>query len=53
MNICEENHQPKYKITYKPAKGGTHTPEWLVCESCMGKSHFGSDDDIQSIQSVS
>ena len=51
MNVCEDRHEPKYQITYKPAKGGLHTPVWLVCESCMeNKRHFGSEDVIESVR---
>ena len=49
MNQCEDRHEIKYKITYKPAKGQNYCPEWLVCEQCYDKRHFGSDDLIQSI----
>ena len=51
MNVCEDRHEPKYQITYKSAKGGLHTPVWLVCESCMeNKRHFGSEDVIESVR---
>ncbi len=51
MNVCEERHEPKYKITYKSAKGGEYTPVWLVCENCMEhKKHFGSDEEIESVR---
>jgi len=51
MNFCEERHEPKYQITYKPAKGGKYVPVWLVCESCMeNKKHFGSDALIESVK---
>jgi hypothetical protein len=50
MNFCEERHEPKYQITYKPAKGGQYIPVWLVCESCMeNKKHFGADDLIDTV----
>ncbi len=50
MNICEERHEPKYQISYKPAKGGDYIPVWLVCESCMEtKKHFGADDLIDTV----
>ncbi len=50
MNKCEDRHEIKYQITYKPAKGGMHAPVWLVCESCMDKKHFGTDSEIQNIK---
>ncbi len=50
MNFCEERHEPKYQITYKPAKGGKYNPVWLVCESCMeNKKYFGNDDLIDTV----
>jgi hypothetical protein len=50
MNICEEKHEPKYQVTYKPAPGGQYIPVWLVCESCMeNKRHFGSEEQIESV----
>ena len=53
MNICEERHEPKYKVTYKPARGGKHTPEWLVCEACVnGKNYFGDMELIESIEII-
>ncbi len=51
MNVCEERHDPKYQITYKPAKGGLHIPVWIVCESCMeNKKCFGSDELIETVR---
>ena len=51
MNICEDRHEPKYQITYKPAKGSVYTPTWLVCENCMeNKRHFGQEDIIESVK---
>ena len=51
MNICEARHEPKYQVTYKPAKGSNYTPIWLVCENCMeNKKHFGSEDQIETIE---
>ena len=51
MNICEERHEPKYQVTYKPAKGGVYAPKWLVCEACMENRHcFGADEEIQSVE---
>lgn len=53
MNICDDRHEQQYKVIYKPAKGGIHTPVWLVCESCLeNKRHFGSDDVIDSIEQI-
>jgi hypothetical protein len=52
MNRCEDRHEPKYKITYKPAKGTNYCPEWLVCEQCYDKRHFGSDDIVQSVETL-
>ncbi len=52
MNRCEDRHEPKYKITYKPAKGQNYCPEWLVCEHCYDKRHFGSDDITQSVETL-
>ena len=53
MNQCEERHEPKYKITYKPAKGNDYCPVWLVCEQCYDKRHFGSDEYTQSVETLS
>ena len=50
MNQCEDRHESKYRITYKPAKGQAYCPQWLVCEQCYDKRHFGSDDLIQSVE---
>ena len=50
MNQCEDRHEVKYKITYKPVKGQNYCPEWLVCEHCYEKRPFSSDEYIQSIQ---
>jgi len=50
MNLCEDRHEPKYQVTYKPAPGQNYTPVWLVCESCLeNKRHFGSDELVLSI----
>lgn len=50
MNQCEDRHEPKYKIIYKPANGQIYCHEWLVCEQCYKtKFHFGSEDMIKSI----
>ena len=51
MSICKDWHEPKYRVTYKPAKGSNYTPVWLVCESCMvNKNHFGSEDQIVTVE---
>ena len=61
MNVCEDSHTPKYQITYKSAKpkyqttfksvtDGKYTPVWLVCESCMDRECFGSQDEIETIK---
>ena len=50
MNLCEDRHEPKYKVTYKPAKGNHNSPVWLVCENCLeNKLHFGSEDIVESV----
>jgi len=52
MNRCEEKHEPKYKITYKSAKGMNYCPVWLVCEECYEKSPFSSDDYLPFVEPV-
>ncbi len=52
MEMCNETHTPKYKIIYKPAKGRSYQPEWLVCEQCHEKRIFGTSDDIISITTL-
>jgi hypothetical protein len=49
MNLCEDRHEPKFKITYKSAPGHNYYPVWLVCEQCYEKRHFGSDVYVQSV----
>ena len=50
MNTCDDRHEPTFRIIYKPAKGCSYKPEWLVCESCLeNKRHFGSDDLVESV----
>jgi hypothetical protein len=50
MNLCEDRHEPAFRVVYKPAKGHSYKPEWLVCESCLeNKQHFGSDDLVESV----
>ena len=49
MNFCDERHELKYEITYKPAKGSNFSPIWYVCDACYeNKRCFGSDDEIES-----
>ncbi len=61
MNVCDYDHEPKYQITYKSAKPKYQTtfksltdekyiPVWLVCESCMEKGCFGSQEQIETIE---
>ena len=51
MNTCVEHHKPKFRITYKPAKGGGISPVWLVCDICMQNKHyFGSKDEIEKVE---
>jgi len=61
MNICVEEHVPKYKVTYKPSNSGErkpgnnekYIPVWLVCESCMdNKKCFGSEDEIVYVEQL-
>ena len=52
MNRCEDRHIPKYKITYKPAKGKNYCPEWFVCEHCCEKGPFGSDALIDTLEII-
>ena len=50
MNLCEDRHEPKFKVTYKPAKGCSYRPIWLVCQSCLeNKRHFGSENFVESV----
>ncbi len=47
MNVCLEEHEPKYKVTYKPSKDGKYIPVWLVCEECLERRKcFGSDEEV-------
>ena len=50
MNVCSDTHEPAYKIVYKGVKGSDYQPEWLVCENCHEKRHFGTLEDIISIE---
>ncbi len=53
MNICEDRHETKFKVTYKPAPGNRYCPVWLVCEQCFEKRHFGSDEYVESVELLS
>ena len=53
MNLCEDRHEPKFKIKYKSALGHHYNPVWLVCEQCYEKNHFGSDVYVQSVDVLS
>ena len=51
MDVCDTRHEPKYQVTYSPAKGSTNYPIWLVCDSCMNnKLCFSDKDQIKSIE---
>jgi len=53
MNYCEDRHEKKYMITYKPAPGGSYTPQWMVCTNCFENKHcFGDDHLILSAEKV-
>lgn len=52
MDICNTEHEPTYKITYRGAKNSPHKPEWLVCENCHEKKIFGNTDDIISLEKI-
>ena len=53
MNICNDQHSPMYKITYKPTTLSSVSDEWLVCEKCFGKEEFfGKSGEIESITSL-
>jgi hypothetical protein len=54
MNLCEDRHEPDFKVTYKPAKGCNYYPVWLVCGNCFeNKRHFGSEEMIESVVPLS
>lgn len=53
MNLCEDRHEPKFKITYKSVPGRDYCNAWLVCEQCFEKIHFGSDELVKSIELLS
>jgi hypothetical protein len=53
MNLCVEEHVPKYKVTYKPGNAGENIPVWLVCEYCMEKRKcFSSEDEIAFVETL-
>lgn len=52
MNICSEAHIPAYKIIYKGAKNSDYNPKWFVCEHCHEKKHFGTDNEIISLEKI-
>ena len=50
MNRCEDRHEPKYKVIYKPTLGHDYCSTWLVCGQCFEfKKHFGSDALVKSV----
>ena len=49
MDVCDTRHEPKFQVTYMPAKGTARNPTWLVCDMCMDKTCFGDKDYILSI----
>jgi len=49
MNICDERHEQTRQVTYRGAKGSNYNPVWLVCDSCMDTNHFGSAEQIDSM----
>ena len=49
MNICDERHDPTCQVTYRGARGSHYHPVWLVCDSCMETNHFGSAEQIDSM----
>ncbi len=53
MNLCEERHTPKYKVTYTGVKGSRYNHVWLVCPICLeNKKCFSDKDQILSIITV-
>lgn len=52
MDTCNKSHTPMFKIRYRPAKGSSYEPEWLVCENCHEKKYFGTEDDIVHIEKI-
>lgn len=53
MNICKEQHSPKYKVIYKGAKGSGYNPTWMVCPNCLeNKTCFGDKEQILSVRSI-
>ena len=52
-NQCDERHEPKFKVTYKPTKGQVDEVTWLVCSKCIeGKNFFGDKNLILSIEEI-
>jgi len=52
-NQCDERHEPKFKITYKPTPGQVTRAIWLVCSNCFkSKSFFGDKNLILSIEEI-
>ncbi len=49
MNVCDERHDPTRLVIYRGAKGSNYNPVWLVCDSCMDTDHFGSAEQIDSM----
>jgi len=49
MNVCDERHDQTRQVTYLGAKGSNYHPTWLVCDSCMEMNHFGSAEQIDSM----
>ncbi len=53
MNLCVEEHVPKYKVTYKPAHAGENIPAWFVCELCMEKRKcFSTEDEVVFVETL-
>lgn len=53
MNLCEDRHEPQFKVTYKPAPGHDYCNVWLVCAACIEKRHFGSDELVKFVEPLS
>ena len=52
MNHCNDLHDPKYKITYRPAQNCAYSPEWKVCDWCYSKKYFNNLETIKSITKI-
>lgn len=49
MNLCKEQHVPKYKVKYKTTSN-KYNPIWLVCPDCLeNKPCFGDKTSILSV----